>query len=99
MHARKAGEAGERSAGGEQVVHDLAGTCGITGRDQHVPHLWSYTTVPNRAPTPAVSPMARAPQNVTRSAPTQVLAPPASAASPPSTARNTSELAATPRDR
>src|ERR1035438_8855210 len=48
--------------------------------------------VPNSAPTPAVSAMARAPQNVTRIAPTATPAPPARAATPPKSARNTSEV-------
>jgi hypothetical protein len=48
--------------------------------------------VPNRAPTPAVSAMARAPQNVTRNAPSFTLAPPACAARPPRSARNNSEV-------
>src|ERR1035438_2790064 len=48
--------------------------------------------VPNSAPTPAVSAMARAPQNVTRIAPTVTPAPPARAATPPRSARNTSEV-------
>ena len=51
--------------------------------------------VPNSAPTPAVSAMARAPQNVTRNAPSFTLAPPACAANPPSSARNNSEVPAT----
>jgi len=48
--------------------------------------------VPNSVPTPAVTPMARAPQKVTRSAPTVTPAPPARAANPPRSARNNSEV-------
>src|ERR1017187_3361593 len=51
--------------------------------------------VPNSAPTRAVSAMARAPQNVTRIAPSFTLAPPACAANPPSSARNNSDVPAT----
>jgi len=50
---------------------------------------------PKSAPTPAVSAMARAPQNVTRIAPSRTLAPPACAANAPSSARNISEVPAT----
>ena len=46
--------------------------------------------VPNSAPTPAVSAMARAPQNVTRIAPSVMPAPPARAANAPRSARNNS---------
>jgi len=52
--------------------------------------------VPNSAPTPAVTAMARAPQKVTRNAPTVTPAPPARAASPPRRARNNSDV---PRQR
>ena len=56
------------------------------------PRVWStHTTVPNRAPTPAVVPMASAPQNVTRIAPCATAAPPARAAKAPKSARNRSE--------
>ena len=51
-----------------------------------------YTTVPKRAPTPAVSPMASAPQKVTRTAPAVTGAPPVRAANPPRTARKTREV-------
>src|SRR5450759_1642868 len=53
---------------------------------------FTHATVPNRAPTPAVNPMASAPQNVTRIAPTVKGAPPACAATPPRSARKTSEV-------
>ena len=43
----------------------------------------AHATVPNSAPTPAVSAMASGPQNVTRIAPTVTPAPPARAANPP----------------
>ena len=57
-------------------------------QDTQVP----VAAVPNSAPTPAVSAMARAPQNVTRNAPSFTLAPPACAARPPRSARNNSEV-------
>jgi hypothetical protein len=52
----------------------------------------AHATVPNSAPTPAVSAMASAPQNVTRIAPIVTPAPPARAANPPRRARNASEV-------
>src|ERR1700737_132213 len=52
----------------------------------------AHGTVPNSDPTPAVSAMASAPQNVTRIAPIVTPAPPAYAANPPRSARNTSEV-------
>src|ERR1035438_8632814 len=52
----------------------------------------AHETVPNSHPTPAVSAMARAPQNVTRIAPMVTPAPPARAAKPPRSARNSSEV-------
>src|ERR1019366_6704178 len=52
----------------------------------------AHATVPNSDPTPAVSAMASAPQNVTRIAPIVTLAPPAGAATPLRSARNTSEV-------
>src|SRR5260221_3765355 len=55
----------------------------------------AHTTVPKSAPTPAVTPIASAPQNVTRMAPVDIPAPPARAASAPSTARKSSDDAAT----
>ena len=54
-----------------------------------------HTIVPNKAPTPAVTPMARAPQNVTRIAPAETPAPPAPAANAPKSARNKSEVPGT----
>src|SRR2546430_1885795 len=45
------------------------------------------TVVPNSFPTPAVAPIASAPQNATRAAPTAAGAPPTRAASAPSTTR------------
>src|SRR6185436_13300413 len=50
---------------------------------------------PNSAPAPAVRAMARAPQKVTRSAPLAAEAPPARAAMPPSTHRETRAAPAT----
>jgi hypothetical protein len=58
-----------------------------------------HTTVPNKAPTPAVSPMASAPQNVTRIAPRAKPAPPTPAANAPKSARNSSEVPGTSRIR
>jgi hypothetical protein len=55
----------------------------------------AHTIVPNKAPTAAVSPMANAPQNVTRSAPTATPAPPAPAASAPKSARKSREVPGT----
>jgi P-type Mg2+ transporter len=52
----------------------------------------AHTTVPNKAPTPAVIPIASAPQNVTRIAPGIMSAPPARAANAPSSARKSSEV-------
>jgi hypothetical protein len=54
-----------------------------------------HTTVPNSVPTPAVSAIASAPQNVTRIAPLVALAPPTKAANPPNIARKTSDAPAT----
>jgi len=51
--------------------------------------------MPNSDPTPAVTAIARAPQNVTRNAPTIIPAPPARAANPPRSARKTSEVTET----
>jgi hypothetical protein len=52
----------------------------------------AHITVPNKAPTPAVMPIASAPQNVTRVAPGIISAPPARAANAPSNARKSSEV-------
>src|SRR5664279_2439826 len=51
-----------------------------------------HAAIPKIFPTPAVSAIARAPQNVTRIAPRATAAPPTRAATPPRTARNTSEV-------
>jgi len=51
-----------------------------------------HATVPNNAPTPAVTAIASAPQKVARIAATLTPAPPARAANPPKRARNTSEV-------
>ena len=48
--------------------------------------------VPNKAPTAAVSPMASAPQKVTRTADLRIGAPPAIAARVPNPARNKSDV-------
>jgi hypothetical protein len=59
-----------------------------------MPH---YVTTPNIRPTPAVSAMASAPQNVTLIAPTVIGAPPARAAIPPRKVRKSREDTATRR--
>jgi Mg2+-importing ATPase len=51
-----------------------------------------HSTVPNKDPTPAVIPMASAPQNVMRIAPGSNSAPPARAANAPRNARKSSEV-------
>jgi len=57
-----------------------------------VPFGPAYTMVPNKTPTPAVAPMASAPQNVTRIMLGMTLAPPARAAIAPKSARKSSEV-------
>src|ERR1700680_448562 len=52
---------------------------------------FAQATVPNSAPIPAVTPMAKALQNVTRITPVATFAPPTRAANPPKNARNNSE--------
>ena len=52
----------------------------------------AHATVPKSAPMPAVTAIASAPQNVTRIAPTVTPAPPARAANPPRSVRNTNEV-------
>src|SRR5664280_2624380 len=56
------------------------------------PIVRTHTTVPNSHPMPEVIAMASAPQKVTRIAPVITLAPPACAASPPRSARKSSEV-------
>ena len=53
----------------------------------------NYKTVPNSLPTPAVRPMASAPQKATRIAPCTRDAPPAYAAVPPKTSNTASAVA------
>src|ERR1035438_7488453 len=55
----------------------------------------AHATVPKSQPTPAVRAMASAPQKVTRIAPIVTPAPPARAANPPRSARNSNEVPAT----
>tara|TARA_R100001440_G_scaffold17451_1_gene29456 strand:+ start:5085 stop:5489 length:405 start_codon:yes stop_codon:yes gene_type:complete len=55
----------------------------------------NHTVTPKSAPTPAVKPIAKAPQNVTREAALRTGAPPTFAANEPSKARNTNELPGT----
>src|SRR5664280_3779579 len=57
-----------------------------------LPIVRTHATVPNSHPTPEVIAMASAPQKVTRIAPVITLAPPACAASPPRSARKSSEV-------
>jgi hypothetical protein len=57
--------------------------------------VYGQAATPTKAPTPDVSAMASAPQKVTRIAEVNTGAPPARAASEPSSARNNSELADT----
>ena len=59
--------------------------CG--GVEAFAPVARAHAPVPKSAPTPAVSPMASAPQKVTRRAPTVTRAPPTRAATPPRSAR------------
>src|SRR6478672_11160666 len=58
------------------------------------PHI----TAPNNHPTPAVTAIATAPQNVTRAAPSHGDAPPVRAASTPSPARQNNDAPATKID-
>jgi hypothetical protein len=64
--------------------------CGPVPRTAH--YKRPITRSWHSAPTPAVSAIASAPQNVTRIAPTVTPAPPARAANPPRSARNNSEV-------
>src|ERR1035437_7134847 len=57
-----------------------------------LPIVRTHATVPNSHPTPEVIAIASAPQKVTRIAPISTLAPPARAASPPRSARKSSEV-------
>ena len=68
---------------------------GLAFIELRIPNGAPHTTVPNKAPTPAVNPIASAPQKVTRIAPTATRAPPALAANAPKSARNSSEVAGT----
>src|SRR5579863_331813 len=75
--------------------HAILGDDGVTfdaARMADAARRAAHTTVPNKAPTPAVSPMASAPQNVTRITLGMTLARPARAANTPKSARKTSEL-------
>jgi hypothetical protein len=62
------------------------------GHNRQHPFGPGHPSAPKIDPTPAVSAMASAPQNVTRIAPNITAAPPTRAASPPRRARNTSEV-------
>jgi mannan endo-1,4-beta-mannosidase len=61
----------------------------------HALEMTLHTAVPNSAPTPAVTAIARAPQKVTRIAPVAMFAPPTRAATPPKSARKNSDVPAT----
>src|SRR5207248_3724484 len=65
------------------------------GGQLSAPVRLNHATVPNSVPTPAVTAIASAPQNVTRIAPTSTPAPPARAASAPRSVRNTNDVPAT----
>ena len=56
---------------------------------------WLMRLFRRAPPTPAVTAIASAPQNVTRVAPTVTPAPPVCAANPPRSARNANEVPAT----
>jgi len=58
----------------------------------HAIEMTFHGEIPNSAPTPAVTAIASAPQNVTRIAPPATLAPPARAAIPPSSARKNKDV-------
>jgi mannan endo-1,4-beta-mannosidase len=58
----------------------------------HALDMTFHAAVPNSAPTPAVTAIARAPQKVTRIAPVATLAPPTRAAIPPRRARNNNDV-------
>ncbi len=67
----------------------VVGGAGRPGKTQN------YTSAPKRAPAPAVTPIASAPQNVTRMAPGAIRAPPVHAASAPSAPSTRSDAIAT----
>jgi mannan endo-1,4-beta-mannosidase len=58
----------------------------------HALEMTFHAAVPNSAPTPAVTAIAKAPQNVTRIAPAAMPAPPTRAAIPPKSARKNSDV-------
>jgi len=58
----------------------------------HALDMAVHGAVPNSAPTPAVTAIASAPQNVTRNAPEATLAPPTRAAIPPSSAKKNNDV-------
>ena len=58
----------------------------------HALEMTSHTATPNSDPTPDVTAIASAPQNVTRIAPTVTLAPPTRAAIPPKSARKNKDV-------
>lgn len=58
----------------------------------HALDMTLHTAVPNSAPTPAVTAIASAPQNVTRIAPAVMPAPPTLAATPPKSARKNKDV-------
>jgi hypothetical protein len=74
------------------IVNDRSLGIGETYAQQYEITKNAYTIVPNNAPTPAVIPIANAPQNVTLVALRIIGVPPARAAKAPSRARKTSEV-------
>src|ERR1035438_2658760 len=87
-------------AGGEDLVLSSARAALIAPFEEGtvpgmLPTVRTHATVPNSQPTPAVIAMASAPQKVTRIAPVIILAPPACAARPPRSARNSNDVPAT----
>jgi mannan endo-1,4-beta-mannosidase len=58
----------------------------------HASEMTGQAAVPNSAPTPAVTAIANAPQNVTRTAPAATPAPPTRAAIPPKSARKINDV-------
>jgi hypothetical protein len=77
----------------------IYGECTAAGPKKTQTYLtyygWSQTTAPTTFPTPAVTAMASAPQNVTRQALIHRPAPPTLAAATPSSARKAREVAET----
>jgi cobalamin biosynthesis Mg chelatase CobN len=75
-------------------LHNLIGDAVGRGRGKH-----GHSVAPNKAPTPAVSAIASAPQKVTRATDLQTGEPPARAANAPNSARKNNELPETTQTR